>query len=115
MSKLSRQHIKKAIDRHEDSIAGHNADMLITLGMYLAEVALANDKKDPYGKKHLARLEATVHALCKVEIVQGAEKWSKSYTHNIGHGFIRALDRLDQAYGYDHTADMRAWMQKGGW
>ena len=114
MNTLSKRHMKKRINQHEDHVAGSNADMLITLGMYLTEVALANDKKDPYGKKRLARVEAGVHALCKVEVVQGAERFTKNYTHNLGHGFARALDRLDQIYGEGHTAGMREWLKKVG-
>ena len=43
MGKLSKRHMKKAIQRHEDQVAGRQADMYITLGMYMAEVVLAND------------------------------------------------------------------------
>ena len=66
MSSLSKRHMKKAIARMEDSRVGHDADMYITLGMYLAEVALANNTIDPYCKKRLTRREADVQALCRV-------------------------------------------------
>lgn len=113
MGKLSRQHMKKRIDRHEDRIAGHTGDMWITLGMYLAEVALANS--EGYGKTRLGRVEANVHALTRVEVVAGAEQWTKDYSYNLAHGFTRVLDRLDQIYGYEHTAAMREWLKDNGW
>lgn len=106
MSKLSRQHMKKAIQRHEARAAGRQADMYITLGMYMAEVVLANDFG--WGKQRLGRLEAGVHALCRVEMIQGAEKYTEDYSNNVEHGFDSIAKRLEQIYGDGHCG----WMQE---
>ena len=106
MGKLSKQHMKKAIHRHEDQVAGRQADMYITMGMYMAEVVLANDFG--WGKQRLGRLEAGVHALCRVEMIQGAEKYTENYANNVEHGFDNIAKRLEQIYGEGHCG----WMQE---
>ena len=105
MSKLSRQHMKKAIQHHEARAAGRQADMYITIGMYMAEVVLANDFG--WGKQRLGRLEAGVHALCRVEMIQGAEKDTENYTNNVEHGFGNIAKRLEQIYGDGHCGWMK--------
>ena len=100
MGKLSKQHMKNAIQRHEARAAGRQADMYITLGMYMAEVVLANDFG--WGKQRLGRLDAGVHALCRVEMIQGAEKYTENYANNVEHGFSNIAKRLEQIYGDGH-------------
>ena len=106
MSKLSRQHMKNAIQRHEARAAGRQADMYITIGMYMAEVVLANDFG--WGRQRLGRLEAGVHALCRVEMIQGAEKDTENYTNNVEHGLENIAKRLEQIYGDGHCD----WLKK---
>lgn len=113
MGKLSRQHMKKRIDRHEDRIAGHNGDMWITMGLYMAEVALSN--YDGWGKTRLGRLEGEVQALCKVDVIAGADKWTSGYNNNLAHGLTRILDRVEQIHGEGHCAVMREWLKDNGW
>lgn len=109
MGKLGKQHMKNCINRHEDSIAGGRLDAYITLGMYMAEVVLANEFG--WGKKRLQQLEANVHALCKVEIVQGAEKWSDQYNNNLEYGFTNLRKRVEQIHGEGHCD----WMSTIKW
>lgn len=109
MSKLGSKHMKEAIQRHEDQVAGRERDMFITIGMYMAEVVLANEFG--WGKKRLSRLERGVHALCKNEIKQGAKPYTDQYAHNVEHGFVTIAKRLEQIHGEGHCE----WLKNAKW
>lgn len=101
--------MKMAIERHENSVLGQRCDAYITLGMYMCEVILANEFG--WGKKRLGELEAQVHALCKVELAQGAQKYTNQYNNNLEHGFENIRKRMDQIHGEGHCD----WMKKLRW
>lgn len=69
-------------------------------------MVLANDFG--WGKQRLGRLEAGVHALCRVEMIQDAEKYTENYSNNVEHGFSNIAKRLEQIYGDGHCG----WMQE---
>lgn len=49
-----------------------------------------------------------MHALCRVEMIQGAEKYTENYANNVEHGFDNIAKRLEQIYGEVHCG----WMQE---